>query len=196
MAPLTAFDPQTARAQFEDRIASLDADVKRCFSDIPGGPGPAFFPAVLYAVATIDYFSSYWAGWNDSGGDRSKNQSDRLVGFLVNYLGYDQRASKVAVAIWRHKLMHTGEPRVVKAKRSGERFLWQTGLNLQDHMKLAPTGNPNDLVLRFDLHVVVSDLRRGILDPAGYLADLCASLDLQRKFVDCYNEMENYTVDA
>lgn len=195
MATLTVFDPQAARVQFEDRINSLDSDIKRCFVDIPGGPGPAFFPAVLYAVATIDYFSSYWAGWNDSAGDRSKNQTVRLVGFLVKYLGYDDRASKVGVAIWRHKLMHTGEPRAVKAKTTGERFVWETGTDLRDHMKLTSTGNPNEYILRFDLHAVVSDLRRGILGTPGYLADLCGFPDLQQKFLDCYYEMENYTVN-
>jgi hypothetical protein len=195
VATLTVFDPQAARTQFENRTGSLESDIKRCFCDIPGGPGPAFFPAVLYAVATIDYFSSYWAGWNDSAGDRSRNQTVRLVGFLVKYLGYDERASKVGVAIWRHKLMHTGEPRAVKAKSSGERFIWETGTDLQDHMKLTPTGNPNESILRFDLHAVVSDLRCGILGASGYLADLCASPDLQKKFLGCYNEMENYSVD-
>jgi hypothetical protein len=62
-------------------------------------------------------------------------------------------------------------------------------------MKLAPTDNHNVSILRFDLHAVISDLRRGILGPSGYLADLCVSRELQRKFLKCYNEMENYTVN-
>lgn len=195
MATLALFDPNSARVQFENRIASLESDTRRCFCDIPGGPGPAFSPAVLYALATIDYFSSYWAGWNDNSGDRSKKQTDRLVDFLVKYLGYDQRASKVGITIWRHKLMHTGEPRVVKAK-NGERIIWETGINLQDHMKLTPTTNPNEFILRFDSNTVVSDLRCGILSASGYLADLCTSPDLQQKFLCCHNEMENYTINV
>jgi hypothetical protein len=123
VATPTVFDPQAARTQFGSRIASLESDTKRCLCDIPRGPGPAFFPAVLYAVATIDYFSSYWAGWNESTKTRhnkgSASQTERLVAFLVKYLGYDERASRVGVAIWRHKLMHTGEPRAVRARSSG-----------------------------------------------------------------------------
>ena len=85
---------------------------------------------------------------------------------------------------------------MVKGKGSGERFIWETGINLQDHMKLTPTTSLNQFILRVDLYVVVFDLRRGIFGASGYLADLCASPELQQKFLDCYNEMENYTVDV
>lgn len=196
MATLTTFDPQAARSQFEERIYSLETDTNRCFWQIEGGPGPAYFPPVLYAFATIDYFSSYWAGWSNSAGDRSKKQTVRLVDFMVKYLGYDQRASTVAVAIWRHKLMHTAQPRILRAKNGSDRFMWETGIGLMDHMNLSPTGHPNKFILRFDSYAVVRDLRRGVLGPSGYFSDLCRSPDLQQKFLTCYNEMENYTVDA
>jgi hypothetical protein len=58
MPTLTRFDPRDARRQFEERIRSLDADTNRCFCEIEGGPGKAFFPPVFYAFATIDYFSA------------------------------------------------------------------------------------------------------------------------------------------
>jgi hypothetical protein len=115
---------------------------------------------------------------------------------MGKYLGYERRASKVAVAIWRHKLMHTAQPRVLRAKNGIDRFTWETGVDLTDHVKLSPTGAPNEFVLRFDSYAVVRDLRRGVLGPSGYLFDLCASPDLQQKFLKCYNEMENYKVDA
>ncbi len=193
---LTTFNAQSARAQFENRIGSLEADTKRCFWEIPGGPGAAFFPAVLYAFATIDYFSSYWAGWNDSGGDRAKNQTNRLTSFMVKYLGYAAKESKIAVNIWRHKLMHTGEPRVLRARTGSERYLWETGINLQNHLKLDPTGAPNEFAIRFDSYAIVRDLRIGVFGSSGYLQDLSASQDLQQKFLACFNEMETYTVDV
>ena len=196
MAASTVFDAQFARAQFEERIGSLEADTNRCFWQIPGGPGFAYFPPVLYALATIDHVSSYWAGWNDRGRDRSKSQTVRLVDFMVKYLGYDRRASQVGVAIWRHKLMHTGQPRVLNGKTSGDRFIWETGIGLSDHMTLQPTGTPNEFILRFDSYAVVGDLRRGVLGPSGYVSDLCASTALQKLFLDCLNEMESYAVDA
>lgn len=196
MATLTTFDPQAARSQFEERINSLDNDTKRCFWKIASGPGEAYFPPVFYAFATIDYFSSYWAGWNDPLGDKNKKQTPRLVAFMVKYLGYGQRASTVAVAIWRHKLMHTAQPRVLRAHSGSDNFKWETGINLADHMTLSPTGTPNEFLVRFDSYAVVRDLRKGVFGPTGYYSELCRSADLQRNYVACYNEMENYSVDA
>lgn len=196
MATVTNFDPQTARAQFEERLGSLEADTNRCFWKIPGGPGEAYFPPVFYAFATIDYFSSYWAGWNDPAGDRTKRQTVRLVDFMVEYLGYDQRASKIAVAIWRHKLMHTAQPRVLRSRNGIDQFTWETGIQLKDHVTLSATGKPNEFMVRFDSYAVVCDLRQGVFGRTGYLADLCASRDLQQRYLTCFNEMENYTVNA
>lgn len=195
MPALMTFPPRLALSLFKERIDSLEADTNRCFRKIEGGPGPAFFPPVFYAFATIDYFSSYRAGWNDRAGKRPRNQTDRLVEFMVRYLGYERRASKVAVTIWRHKLMHTAQPRVLRAK-NGDRFTWETGTDLTDHVRLSPTGEPNEFILRFDSYAVIRDLRRGVLGPSGYFSDLCGSPDLQQKFLKCYNEMDNYSVDA
>ncbi len=196
MATLTTFDPQAVRSQFEERIGSLEADTNRCFWKIEGGPGEAYFPPIFYAFATIDYFSSYWAGWNDPAGDRTKRQTTRLVDFMVKYFGYERRASTVAVAIWRHKLMHTAQPRVLRARNGIDRFTWETGINLKDHVTLSPTGTPNEFMVRFDSYAVIRDLRRGVLGPSGYFSDLCTSPDPQQKCLACYNEMENYTVDV
>jgi hypothetical protein len=197
MASIEAFDPQAAYSQFYERIRSLDADTRRCFWPIPGGPGAALFPPVLYAFATIDYFSSYFAGWNDNRGDRNKKQTVRIVDFMTTYLGYGQRASTVAVNIWRHKLMHTGEPRVLLAKNGVDRFTWATGNGLAAaHMRLIPTGMPNERILCFDSYTIVADLHRGVFGPSGYFHDLCTTPDFQQRFLDCQKEMENYPVDV
>lgn len=194
VSTLSSFDAQLAETQFERRIRSLEEDTRRCFCNIPGGPGEAYFPAVLYAFATIDYFSSYWAGWNDSGGDKNKKQTVRLVDFIKKYLGYKEKESKIAVNIWRHKLMHTGEPRVLKAKNSMERYHWKIGVDLLSHMMLTPVTSPNEYELEFDCYAIGRDLRTGVLGATGYLTDLRNSTDLQRKFVACFNEMESYTI--
>lgn len=194
MAILTSFDARVAETQFEQRIQSLEEDTKRCFWEISGGPAKAFFPPVLYALATIDYFSSYWAGWNDPGRDKNKKQTVRLVGFMVQYLGYHEKESKIAVNIWRHKLMHTGEPRVLKAINSPERYHWKIGVNLSSHMILTSITAPNDYELQFDCYAIGRDLRAGVLEPSGYLTDLRGSTDLQGKFIACFNEMESYTI--
>ncbi len=191
---MKTFDADSAREQYEQRIHSLEEDTKRCFWEIPGGPGKAFFPPALYAFATIDYFSSYWAGWNGAGADRTKKQTPRLVGFMTKYLGYQEKESKIAVAIWRHKLMHTSEPRVLSAAGSRERYHWKLGVDLPNHMALISVAAAHEFELQFDCYAIGRDLRRGVFGPSGYLNDLINSTDLQCKFVDCYNEMESYTI--
>lgn len=194
MGTLSSFDAHLAERQFEQRIRSLEEDTSRCFCRLPGGPGEAYFPAVLYALATIDYFSSYWAGWNDSGGDKNKNQTLRLVEFIKKYLRYEEKESKIAVNILRHKLMHTGEPRALRAKNSMERYHWRIGVGLPGHMELTLVTAPHEYELQFDCYAICHDLRTGVLGASGYLADLRNSTDLQTKFVACFNEMEAYTI--
>lgn len=193
---MKTFDLVGARGQFENRINSLEADTNRCFWEIQGGPGKAYFPPVMYALATIDYFSSYWAGWNDSKRDPAKKQTVRLSDFMQRYLKYGKKESLIAVAMWRHKLLHTGEPRVLRSTNGKERYLWQTGINLKSHLKLDPGSTPGEFWLRFDCDVMVRDLHTAVLGRSGYFHDLCASPELQRKFLDCFNEMENYTIDV
>jgi hypothetical protein len=192
---LNHYNSNLAETLFEQRIRSLEEDTRRCFIEIPGGPGEAFFPAVLYAFATIDYFSSYWVGWNESGGIKSKKQTVRLVDFMKRYLGYQEKESKIAVNIWRHKLMHTSEPRVLRANYSNERYHWRVGVGLPSHMKLRLIAAPNEYELQFDCYAICRDLRAGVLGVSGYLADLRNGPDLQRKFISCFNEMENYTIN-
>ena len=52
---MATFGREWAERVLRERLDSLDNDTRRCFWPIPGGPGPAFFPAVLYGFATIDY---------------------------------------------------------------------------------------------------------------------------------------------
>src|SRR6266498_4982554 len=133
------FNPADVRQLFEQRLDSLDNDTKRCFApikDVQLAP----FPAVLYAFATVDYFSSCWKGWNDPIFGRKKkkrpNQTKRLVSFLMRFLRYGKKEIQVAVSVWRHKLMHTGEPRLLRNKKKTEIYGWEINEGASDHMKL------------------------------------------------------------
>jgi len=182
------------RMRFRQRIDSLESDTKRCFWDIkdPGAPGCAYFPPVMYAFATIDYFSSYWAGWNQ--GRRGKNQTDRMTDFMNMYLLYPRKNSQIAINFWRHKLMHTAEPRILRNSENDEVYKWKTGINLEHHMILVETGVPNEFRLEFDPLVLVRDLREGVFGPKGYFQELRTSSDLQKKYCKCFKEMNSYKI--
>ncbi|MBI3800555.1 MAG: hypothetical protein HY268_26710 [Deltaproteobacteria bacterium] len=157
----------------------------------PHAPGPAFFPAVMYCFATIDYFSGFWAGWNQSG--PGKNQTDRMIDFLDRYLLYPRKESQLAVHFWRHKLMHTSEPRKLHNADNNEVYVWRTGTGLEHHMELAPLEG-QEFCLDLDPLTFVGDLRTGIFGPSGYFQELRGYADLQAKYLTCLCELESYRV--
>jgi len=89
---MNSADLLRARELFRARIDSLEHDTKRCFWLInePSAPGPAFFPAVMYCFSTLDYFSSFWAGWNQTK-HHGQNQTDRMIAFSEKYLLYPRK---------------------------------------------------------------------------------------------------------
>lgn len=188
------FDPVIAEAKLRERIESLENDTLRCFWKIDDGPGPAFFPAVLYAYATIDYLSSCWAGWNDSKGNRSKNQTMRMATFLEKYCRYGKRECQIAVSLWRHKLMHTGEPRVLRNAVTNEVYKWEIDSAGKSHMELVPLSAPGEFGFQVNPLTLVQDLRAGVLGAGGYLAELRQSPDLQQMFLDFMQETESYNI--
>lgn len=188
--PLTAIELQEIREVFESRIHSLEVDVEKCLSIET--PGMAFFPAVLYAFAMLDFFSSYWAGWNERNIDQ--NQTDRMVSFSKEFLFYKTKEAQIAVNIWRHKLMHTSEPRIVVNKDSGERYVWSTGRHADGHMKLFATNTSNEFRLHFAPLMFCQELRAGVFGPNGYFEKLVASDALHQLWRTCQAEFESYEI--
>lgn len=188
--PLTTAELEDGRHAFEARIHSLEVDTKKCLST--STPGIAFFPPVLYAFATLDFFSSYWAGWNQGG--PARNQTDRMVSFAEQFLSYPRKEAQVAVNIWRHKLMHTSQPRVVENADTGERYLWSTGHETAVHMKLVATATSNEFRLHFAPLRFSKELRVAVFGPNGYFGKLSTSSDLQLKWRSCNTEFESYKI--
>ena len=232
-----------ARTLFRGRIDSLRNDVMRCFwpisntSAADGTPAPAIiyrppqyapFPAMMYCCARIDYFSSFWEGWNDSNSPNrpaDRNQNKRMTDFLCKFVGYPRREAVLAINVWRHKLMHTSEPRIVRSTEP-RAYLWAVGVGGSCrvgeveayHMRLeelpATTKDPNRSLLYFDCHEFVHDLDEGVFGPTGYFTALLnnanyeppssalpppapppATRTLQQNYTDCYAEMEGYKID-
>lgn len=191
----TTADLSRAREIFRDRVDSLEHDISRCFWKIsePGAPGPAFFPAVMYSLATLDYFSSFWAGWNQRA-PQGQNQTDRMVAFAERYLLYPRKEGQIAIHFWRHKLMHTAEPRLLRDPATNEAYYWSTGANPQNHMRLVPT-DAQSFTLHFCPFALVRDLRDGVFGPDSYFQQLRADPDLQAKYRQCFTEFEGYEIN-
>jgi hypothetical protein len=189
-----AFDPTMAERVLRAKLDSLDNDTRRCFAPMADVP-PAPFPAVLYGLATVDYFSSCWRGWNESQNDPAKKQTERIADFLEQVCGYGRMESQIAVAMWRHKAMHTGEPRLLRNRDTGEVYLWEIDASGVAHMTLTSLGG-TPAAYRFQMNpfTLAADLGKAVFGTGGYWDQLVGSADQQAKFLAFMQETESYTI--
>lgn len=147
----------------------------------------------MYCFATLDYFSSFWAGWNRQAPSGS-NQTDRMVAFQEQYLLYPRKEGQIAIHFWRHKLMHTAEPRLLKDCATGEEYVWSTGTSPQNHMRLVSVGQQK-FMLHFCPGAFGRDLREGVFGPDGYFQQLRGDQALQQNYQQCFQEFASYTIN-
>jgi hypothetical protein len=181
-----------AKNNFEGRLTSLENDARRAFvpiTDIRAAP----FPIAMYAFATIDHFSSFWAGWNDRNNKPAtdtRNQTKRMADFLEKYLLYPQKESQLAVTVWRHKLMHTGEPRLLKENSTV--YNWSISDQTNKHWTVENTGK-DECLLSVGIYNLISDLRQGVFGPQGYFWELRVDGNLQNNYANFLREIQNYS---
>ena len=178
----------------EARLRSLENDAKRAFlpmADVAYAP----FPIVMYSFATVDYFSSFWAGWNDRRNrpdSDKRSQTKRMADFLEKYLTYPQRESQLAITIWRHKLMHTAEPRKLASEDGKTLYWWSISDHDQRHWELVAEAN-GTFVLQIGVFNLIHDLNDGIMGPSGYFEELKGSSTLQCLCKQAMKELSGYT---
>lgn len=184
-----------AKRLFQGRLDSLENDAKRAFYPIEGIQFSPF-PITMYAFATIDYFSGFWAGWNDIK-NRPKNderfQTKRIADFLEKYLYYPQKESQIAINILRHKLMHTGEPRLMYEKSTNKNYDWNLCNITEKHFqfeKLQKT--ENFYILYVGIYNLIDDLKVGIFGSNGYFCELENNKDLQKNWKGFRKEIDEY----
>lgn len=122
---------------------------------------------MIYCFARIDLFSAYWEG------SRS-DQTRRMVDFMTNYMQFEKEACWVAVQMWRHQLMHTGEPRYLRDESRGITYTWL--LQWWEHL-------PADQHFRLDsgkIDIGLVYLIRNLKTALGkFLHDISGDLQLQ-----------------
>lgn len=107
------------------KINSLEREVQAVYATLvlPHWTGELHgFPSTLYGYmiicfASIDLLSAHWQG-NDS------SQTRRMINFMDKYISPNREANSVAVHMWRHKLMHTSEPRFLTNQATGKVYKW------------------------------------------------------------------------
>ena len=95
----------------------------------------------------------------------SPNQTDRMIGFMEAHIGERRLANEIAIQMWRHALMHTGNPQRLIEKDSGATYLWllhwgRNHMPPDQHMTFRelPSG---ERVLNTALFFLIEDVLRG-----------------------------------
>jgi hypothetical protein len=185
---------EQVRKEHTAHIDALQREVKEVYSTLVlphWGDKLHGFPHTLHGYmmdlfARIDLLSAFWKGDASSQG-----QTLRMIEFMDRYLSPNHEANSVAVQMWRHKLMHTSEPRYLHDDRTGKiyRWLlhWGEHLPSEQHYTFAETSDSR--ILNIGLIYLIANLNNGI---ETYLADLSASPVLQDSYEKVQAELTSY----
>ena len=73
---------------------------------------------LMLCFSKIDLFSTYMS-------DGARGQTGRMVQYMLDYgITTDREVANVAVQLWRHKLMHTSQPRKLEDSATGTIYRW------------------------------------------------------------------------
>ena len=186
------------KAVLDGKLRSLKNDYKRSSHPMQNKKiQTAPFPITMYAMSILDLLSSYEAGWNEPNKRLSRNQTTRMVNYLVEYMSYDKIPSRALVQMHRHQLMHTSEPRMVQDKKTGDVFAWEISDSRPNHMKLRKfsfnNAKINDIQeLSFNIKDFIKNLESA---SKKYLRRVKNSQQLIEKYTACKEEIKKKIVD-
>lgn len=143
------------------------------------------YGSMMRAFSYIDLLSAYWSG-------PGQPQTERMVNFMDRYIGYEREAHSVAVQVWRHKLMHTAQPRRLKDPTTGKSIYWllhwyEQHLPREQHFTWSDAGHQVNLNL--GAIYLIEDIERGA---SGYFVEVEESQQLQQRAEATECELNSY----
>ncbi len=181
-----------AEGFLKERIESLEKDVSLCLT---GHSAP--FPALLYCFATIDLLGALYCG----SATRNAPTKKQSVSYMKRFMSYSGAASTLLIDIFRHKIVHTAQPRTVVKNR--DRYIsWGFWHNDRlHHLKIVKLQDPEHhkigsrlsvtITHRFEISIahLVRDIRKSVFSDGGILDSLREDNDLQAKFDKAVSEI-------
>ncbi len=150
------------------------------------------FGYMMTMFACVDLWSRYWMGRTKKKGE----QTVRMVRFLDTYVQPGKHnESCVAVHLWRHALMHTGQGRLHKDRNSDDIYTWQLFFGPSSgirHYELWRHPNDQRMVLSIVMTNLAQDLSHGL---GRYLDDLKEDGALQATFQKEDTNIQLQTLD-
>lgn len=110
--------------------------------------------------------------------------------FWRNICSTPKKKAQLAVTVWRHKLMHTGEPRLLKENFTV--YNWSISDQTNKHWTIENTGK-DECLLSVGICNLISDLRQGVFGPQGYFCELRVDRNLQNHYANFLKEIQNYS---
>jgi len=134
------FEFNQVQNQQMDRVDALEREVSQIYETLvlPNWDGPLHgFPETLYGLmmavfSRFDILSAYWKGDGST-----KGQTARMAEFLETFLRHNTEANGVAIQMWRHKLMHTSQPRYLLDESTGKPAAEQSGIIASETLEIS-----------------------------------------------------------
>jgi hypothetical protein len=148
---LTEFESDLHRLKNEALHVNRKVVVPEWGTSTHGLPD-ALFGYIMGTFARSDLLSAYWRGSWD-------HQTVRMLDLFESLARQQRLNAAIAIKAWRHKLMHTSSPRVVKDSSTGICYRWllhwgDDQLPRAQHFQLQPNGN----ILYLSLFGLIDDL--------------------------------------
>lgn len=182
----------------EDRIRSLENDVRLCISEnVPHQPAP--FASLLYCFSVIDLLGALLAGNAKPG-----STVEQARKYMQRFMNYTEEQAKLLQEIFRHKLVHLAQPRPIMENKSRLISWKEWHNNREKHLTLEPLGRKQTISVTSNLSVecdhlfhvgignLVEDIRLSVEKPNGYLHLLETLARLQDKFEKLLSQIYDY----
>lgn len=160
------------RFQEEVEVVFDDVVMPNWGDDLLHGLTNFLHGSVAICFAKMDLISLLWRG-------REGNQTNRMVEFIVEYMGESSHEARIAVEIWRHQLMHTAYPRPISIEQEGRTYRWLLHWgpeHLPRDQHFAYSEVRNERILGLGLEFLVEDVRNAF---DSYRSNLTQSKELQ-----------------
>ena len=179
-----------------DRINSLEKDVQYCLMENNSPKQYAPFPALLYCFSTIDLLGSLLEGDASRKADTTNN-SKRYMKWFMNYT---IEQTNLLIGIFRHKLVHLGQPKPVYTDKQGKKFTWiyhhndaEKHLKIEEvHLSISITSTYSIQVThQFNISIMqyMFDIKDSVERSTGYLNALETTPALQTTFINAIEQI-------
>ena len=182
------FNFNTAKELLDERIDSLMSDVYYCV--LLNGEAEdlsAPYPALLYCFAIIDLLGSFYTGiFNQNADTRNAKK------YMKDFMGYSDEEVELLQKIFRHKLVHTAEPKLFY-KKGDKIYSWEYKHNNRSkHLSLSTLNkHANTFSFCVSIWSLAKDIKNSVYrSPGGYLDRLNKEKRLQDNFSEVLMKLD------